>query len=68
VVDPAVCDAFIWSFPAKLRHARLAKNEAFFALVNPHIRGSQFLNKLSQIMVSAVGRSGGQSCTERKSL
>lgn len=36
MVDPAVCVAFIWSFPTELRHARLVKKEAFFAVVNPH--------------------------------
>jgi hypothetical protein len=37
VVDPAISFAFIKRFPGKLRHARLVKNEAFFAMLNPHI-------------------------------
>jgi hypothetical protein len=41
VVDPAICFAFIKSFFGKLRHARLVKNEAFFALVNPHTRADR---------------------------
>jgi HSP20 family protein len=55
-VNPAVCFAFM-SLPTEARHAALVKREAFFALVNRHTdAGSQYLNKLSQITVSAIRR------------
>jgi hypothetical protein len=56
VIDLAICFAFIKSLSSAPRHAAFVKREAFFALGDPaDRRGSQDLNKLSQIMVSAIG-------------
>jgi HSP20 family protein len=68
-VNPAICFAFIRSLPTELRHAGFVKKEAFFAPVkSADRRGSQYLNKLSQIMVSAICRPGRQSCYRKEKI
>jgi hypothetical protein len=69
LVYPVLCFAFIKSFPAGFRHAGLVKRQAFFAPGRPTGKsGSQYLNKLSQIVVSAMCRPSHQSYTERNKL